>query len=228
MLLIALFAGCAAVAPRPLWDGKLDGPALGIAVKIRTPIWIVNMTPDVVYFVKVDEDKGLLQHDVIVSSHSKGGRFYAMDLKPGTYAAVAAYITFEEPNGEKDGRMTYKKRELMVYFSEELVKRTMTTISEDKVAFMGRFSVYQMPVFMGADPVQKHYARIITPAFLPPGLVRAILGDEYYRGNLIKAENDDGSRDEFFEKMSQDLAHYRRPGLAAPEPVPERMASDAQ
>jgi len=166
--------------------------SLGISVSLIAPIAILRLEPTVVYFAKVDGENGLFQPRVIPSDYSSGGLFYALDVPPGTYVAVGAQV-----GKASDASFT-------VYFSTGLIARTLTTVGGRELAFMGDYWVYMVPGLLGFDEAHEHYAHLITRPQAKPGLLKTLIGGDYYRGILMNYWNDDVKRAAFFRFTKED------------------------
>lgn len=158
-----------------------------------SPLGILRLEPSVVYFAKIDDENGLFQPRLIPSDYSKDGHFYALNVVPGTYAAVGAQIVQNNAPG------------FTIYFSTGIMERSKTTVGGRELAFMGDFWVYMLPGLWGADAAQHHYAGLISPPRLKPGLILSLIRGTYYRGLLLRSRNDDAARDEFLRFAKEDL-----------------------
>lgn len=205
-----LLAGCGGRPRLKPQSWVLNQPTLGITVSLNTPIPILEMTPSVVYFAKVDGESGLLQPRVVASDYSSGGTYYATNVQPGTYVAVGAQVSPEK-----------KGVGFTIYFSTGIMERTRTTVGGRELAFMGDYWVYMIPGLWGADAGQKHYASVITPMRSTPGMLRSLIGDTYYRGVLMRGRNDGKARDAFLRFAKEDLD--RREASVPGVPVAERF-----
>ncbi|MBI2387902.1 MAG: hypothetical protein HYV14_18095 [Elusimicrobia bacterium] len=175
---------------------SFDSANLGISVSLIAPIGILRLEPSVVYFAKVDDENGLFQPRLIPSDRSKDGHFYALNVVPGTYVAVGAQIVQDKAPG------------FTIYFSTGIMERTKTTVGGRELAFMGDFWVYMLPGLWGADAAQHHYAGLIAPPRLKPGLILSLIRGTYYRGILMRSRNDGAARDEFFRFAKEDLDRH--------------------
>ena len=208
-LALLLFGAC--LHPRPVKPlaQTVSGPSLGVRVKLFAPIPIFMIPPRTVYFALIDPDFGNLQGPVIASNYSSGDRYYALDVEPGTYVAVAAHYT----NGQSEGYTTY--------FSSAIVVKSLTAVGPSGLAYLGDYSVYMKPGLRGADAVQAHYAKVLHRKPGAPIVLRLLSGNFSinYRGAALTASNDAKSRDTFLEKAERDLS--RRDEIT-PSPVVAR------
>lgn len=180
---------------------KVDGSNLGISVSMVAPIAIIRLEPSIVYFAKVDVEHGLFQPQVIPSNYSSHGVYYALNVEPGSYVAVGAHIG---PHPEVG---------FTVYFSSSLVERTLTTVGDQELVYMGDHWVYMIPGLWGADAAQNHYLGVIGSPRMKPSLLKlmtgiSIVGDANlpdYRGVMMLSRNDEAKRDEFFRVAKKDL-----------------------
>ena len=210
LILATIFLGGCATVPVPQL-ARPESSGLGIVLKLRTPIGIFSATPNVIYFVKIDNEDGLLQQAIILSNYAKDDRFYFLNIRPGTYAAVAAFFARAAvPAGPPPpgisvsvgvGRTGYT-----TYFSKELVELAKVTVRENDFVFMGSYVVDQSVGLDGADRVQVHYKNVIAPGATSSGFLHLLSGDYHYRGTLIEHKNDEQTRSEFFGNAREDLA----------------------
>lgn len=177
---------------------EMGGAGLGISVRLTLPIGIPGMGPRTVYFVRLDDSGSLLQETIFPSSDSSGYRYYAYDVAPGTYAAVAAHYHL---NG---GGYT-------TLFSQELVERTKVVVGAKDFAFMGDHTVYMGMTMIGADPVQRHYAQRLTLN----ALFRLLTDTTRYRGLPRKTQNDDASAAKFLRLALEDWHRRNSAGAAS-------------
>lgn len=206
-LLALLLCSCTVRMRQRHQPEAFKNASLGISVSLIAPIAILRLEPTVVYFAKIDEQNGLLQPRVIASDYSRGGLFYALDVPPGTYAAVGAQI-----GKANDAAFT-------VYFSTGLMARTITTVGDRELAFMGDFWVYMIPGLLGFDEAREHYARLITRPQAKPSLLKTLLGGDYYRGILMNYWNDEAKRAAFFRFTKEDASRREAsdPGVRVAE-----------
>lgn len=116
--------------PPPPIDSQSS--VIGMWLKMQAPWRIFHTKPSFVYFVKMDDQHGVLtQNHFIRSNYSHGNQVYLLNAEPGTYAAVAAVCE----------RQLGISNEKHYYFSEELIKLTKVTVTPGTVAFMGAFTV---------------------------------------------------------------------------------------
>lgn len=186
---------CACTAPirQRIQPPSVNGSNLGISLSMVAPIGIITLKPTVIYFAKVDMENGLFQPYVIPSNYSSGGLHYALDVQPGTYVAVGAQNVRD------------KNASFTIFFSSSLVERTITTVGDQELAYMGDHWTYMIPGLWGADAAQNHYSRLIAPPRLNAGLLQTLIGDTYYRGVMMRSRNDDEMRDAFFRQAKVDL-----------------------
>jgi hypothetical protein len=193
--------GCAATLPPPK-PADSQRAAIGIAVKTRSPITTFTEKPEMVYFIKVDNDEDLYtQGNFIRSNYAKHGQIYLLNAKPGHYAAVGCYI---------------KKRVTMVteyttFFPKEIIKLTEVTVAPGTTAFMGEYVIDMSLGLEDADECQRHYCQMIAPgAFTDP--VKMTLaplltghGDYYYKGSLHEKHLDKEAEIRF---LNNALEHF--------------------
>lgn len=212
-----ILVGCATVQPVPQLT-RPESSGLGIAIKLRAPITWFSKEPDVIYFAKVDEEQDLLQpqkHQIIQSNYAKDGRVYLLNAPPGTYVAVAAFLSQAPvlpaappgPGVSVSFSIVTGRRGYTTYFPKDVVEQTRIKVGERDFAFMGSYVVDQSVGLGEADPVQTHYSNIIAPGAGRGGLLGQMFsGDYHYRGTNYEVKNDDQTRNEFFGKAREDLA----------------------
>lgn len=205
-----ILGGCATTQPIP----ELSQPqsaGFGIDVALKAPIGIFSAKPDQVYFAKIDGEDGLLQQQVIRSNYSKDGRAYLLNARPGTYVAVAVFLTRAGvPAGPPSpgfsvsvgmGRSGYT-----TYFSKELVELTKVTVRENDFVFMGSYVVDQSVGLEGADGVQTHYKNVIAPGAATGTFLMGLSGNVHYRGTMLERKSDEQARNDFLRNAKQDLS----------------------
>jgi len=210
VLATIVLGGCVTSQPIP----ELSQPqssGLVIDVLLKAPIGIFSAKPDQVYFAKVDGEDGLLQQQIIRSNYSKDGRAYLLNARPGTYVAVAAFLTRAgvpagPPAPGFSISVTMGTSGYTTYFSKELVEQTRVTVRENDFVFMGSYVLDQSTGLEGADAVQAHYKNVIAPGATTNVLLMGMSGNIHYRGTLIERRNDEQTRSEFFKNANEDLA----------------------
>jgi len=188
LLLAILLCGCETVPPIPEMT-RPESSGLGVEVKIG---WQA-LPPDKIYFARIDNEDGLLQQQVFTSNHSKEGRAYLLNARPGTYVAVAAYFV--------SGYV-----QTTWYFSQRLVELTKVTVQESGFAFMGSYDLSESMGLGGADNVQTHYKGVIAPDAPTDLLSMTISSNVQRRASLDGYKNDETSRTDFFLRAKEDLA----------------------
>ena len=154
----------------------------GIGIQIE-PVLTGRLSIGRVYFVKIDDQDGLLQRGVFVSNYIKDYRAYLLNVRPGTYAAVA------EANELSNGV------QMTTYFSKEFVQATKVTIKEGELVFMGSYQVETSGGLDGADELQLHYVNVI-----------GLTARRHARGTLREVKNNEASRIDFLVRAKEDLA----------------------
>ncbi len=205
-----ILGGCATTQPIP----ELSQPqsaGFGIDVTIKAPIGIFSAKPDQIYFVRIDDESGLLQQQIIRSNYSKSSRAYLLNARPGSYVAVAAFFSRAgapagPPSPGFSVSVTTGRSGYTTYFSKELVEHTKVTIREDDFVFMGSYVVDQSVGLEGADGVQTHYKNVIAPGAATGILLMGLSGDVHYRGTMLERKNDEQARNDFFRNAKEDLA----------------------
>lgn len=207
----ALFlSGCATTQPIP----ELSQPqsaGFGIDVSLKAPIGIFSARPDQIYFAKIDNDNGLLQQQIVRSNYSKGGRAYLLNARPGTYVAVAAFVSRAgapagPPSPGFSVSVTTGRSGYTTYFSKELVELTRITVRENDFAFMGSYMVDESVGLEGADGVQTHYKNVVAPGAATGMFLMGLTGDVHYRGTMLERKSDEQARNDFLRNAKEDLA----------------------
>jgi len=210
-ILVALLATGCASTPIPRMEDP-QASAIGIQVETQAPVGIFSNNPDRVFFVRIDDEGGITQNQVIPSNYAIDGRIYLLNAKPGKYAAVAAFRSqagspfapAAQPGFSVSvsvGRTGYT-----TYFSKELIEATTVDVGRGEIAFMGSYLVRQSLGLTDADPTQSHYAELIAPGTSKSGLGRLLSGDYHYRGAIREAKRDEDTRTEFLRRSRDDLA----------------------
>lgn len=204
-------SGCVTPLPVPKLDAEKNS-GIGISVALRPPIPLFSQEPQIVYFVKLDNESELRQPVVIRSSYSKDGRVYLLNVPSGDYAAIAAFFYrpvpapmpgFPPPPHALGGRLGF-----VTYFPEEMVKQTRVRLERGQFAFAGNYVVDQSFCCKNADPIQRHYAVVLswrtTSDWRDPERIYSI--DMTYSGSIREAKRDAASAAFFFGRAKDDLA----------------------
>jgi hypothetical protein len=211
LLLIVLLGVGGATAQVPMADDAQAG-VVAIEVELEPPIGLFSQKPDRVFFVRIDAEGGLTQHQVMPSSLAKDGRFYLLGAKPGAYAAVAALrmqSALPLPMGAAPGAgvsVSIGRTGYTTYFAQELIDTTKVELGSAGFAFMGSYRVKQAVGLQGAEPIQLHYAELISPGVAKSGAVHLLSGDYHFRGAALDAKRMADVRTEFMRKAQVDLA----------------------
>lgn len=195
MMVVALLCSCA--------NQQLPGMSqphaavLAIDMTLRQPMGDVRSKPNAVYFAKIDGDGGLLQKQIIRANYIKDGRAYLLNAAPGTYVAVAAYVS---------PPMLVTSTDSITYLSKELVEKSKTGVGDGEVAFMGSFEVTQAAWLDKADEVQMHYRDVLSPRE-SKGLIAEYLNKiTTYRGLPGVSGNEETARNSFVRNAKKDFA----------------------
>ncbi|QLC73826.1 hypothetical protein LPB260_24260 [Pseudomonas sp. LPB0260] len=191
-----LLAGCATSPSIPAIS-QPSASALVVDLTLNAPVSVFTNKPDQVYFVRVDNQDGLLQQSIIRSNFVKDGRAYLLNARPGTYAVVGAF--FLPPM--QAARSTYT-----TYFSRAIVEQSVVTVHENQFVVMGRYVVNTSVGLDGADETQEHYKNVIAPGEATGLLAMSFGGAVHYRGVLHQLNNDEKTRNEILRLARQDLA----------------------
>lgn len=210
-VVLAIFlGGCATSQPIPdLLQPQSSG--LGIEITLQAPVAIFTSSPSQVFFAKTDGEDGLLQQSIYRSNYVKDGRAYLLNAKPGTYAAVATFVSRDSvpaapPPPGISVSMTVGRTGYTTYFSKELLEQTKVTVGESDFVFMGKYVIGESTGLEGADAIQIHYQNVIAPGATTGGILHLMSGDYHYRGDLVERNNDKETREEFFLNAKKDLA----------------------
>jgi len=174
--------------PKPPEMAGAQPAGLGISIRIvRMP---PSPLPDAAYFAKVGDRADVLSSDrVVQSNYASGNNLYLLNAEPGLYAAVAASYT--------DQLSAYSSFTRVLYFPEDLIKKTIVEVKPGGVAYMGTYEV-KIPMLAGfgsADRAQSHYrSQMETGSAQPlPATERS-------------SARTPASEEEFFRKAKEDLA----------------------
>ena len=220
---MCLFSGCAATIPPPDPAGS-ESSALGIALKMRSPVKIVSKKPDLVFFARVEEGediKDLLRKwDLVPSTMTDGEDVYALNIAPGTYVAVAAtYGADPPPPGLRAelveiapgispelveyvrGDNTYRN-----YLSRGLIEKSMITVEPGTFAFAGRLVGDQSVTFGEGDGMQWHFMKVLEgKATSESGLMSALGGEYSKRIDTHETDHSAETERKFLEKAREKL-----------------------
>lgn len=210
ILSVLLIAGCASMPVPKMADPQTA--VVGIQIETQVPIGIFSQKPDVVYFVKIDNEGDITQNQVIPSNFAKDGRIYLLNARPGKYAAVAAFRSqagspfTPAPQPGVNVSVSIGKTGYTTYFSKELIEATKVDVGPGEVVFMGSYIVKQSVGLTDAEPIQSHYANLLAPGSSKSGFGHLLSGDYHYRGAVGEAKRDNDARTEFIKKARDDLA----------------------
>lgn len=205
-----LIAGCTAIPVPKMADPQMS--IIGIQIETQAPVGIFSHKPDVAYFVKIDNEGGISQNQVIPSNFTKDGRIYLLNARPGQYAAVAVFrsqsgVPFAPaPQPSISVSATVGKTGYTTYFSKELIEATKVSVVPGEVIFMGSYVVKQSVGLEDAEPIQNHYANLLAPGASKGGFGHLLSGDYHYRGITGEARRDNDARTEFIKRARGDLA----------------------
>ena len=160
VILLCLFLGCAGKIPHRTLDNT---SVLSITVGISGRASLLNyekINSERIFFIRIDNEYDSLQKQKVIISNYKIEPFmvgfqmdnidsFCFDLEPGTYAAVAA-----EGIGANSNAQYY------IYFSKEMIKKTIVTLKENSIIYIGEFDFEDVSYnnqMKGADEVQLYY-----------------------------------------------------------------------
>jgi hypothetical protein len=164
ILSVLLITGCASTPIPKIADPQ--SAVVAIQIETQAPIGIIRQNPDVVYFVKIDNEGDITQNQVIPSNFAKDGRVYFLNARPGKYAAVAAFrsqsgVPFASaPQPGVSASVTIGATGYTTYFSKELIESTRVDVAPGALAFMGSYIVRQSVGLSDAEAIQNHYANL--------------------------------------------------------------------
>lgn len=214
-VVLVLFAslalvGCATPMPVPKLEQQ-ESSAVGMAVKTRAPLGWPTEEPQVVFFVKLDGDRGIRQLSIMRSNYAKDGRIYLLNVPPGDYAAVASFyaknpIPAAPAQPGLSVSVSIGRTGYTTYFPEELVEQTRVSVGKGQFVFAGSYVVSTSVGLTEADPIQLHYAEVIAPGIPKSGVGHMFSGDYHYRGSIHESKRDDDAKSEFLMKAREDLA----------------------
>lgn len=209
ILSLLLLSGCAATSVPRMTDPQAS--IVGIEMTTLAPIGIFSQKPDRVYFVRIDDEKEILQNEIIASNFARDGRIYLLGARPGQYAAVAVYkalsgVPFASaPQPGVSVSVAVGKTGYTTYLSKELIEATKVNAEPGELGFMGSYVVKQSVGLSDAEPIQDHYANLIAPGSPKTGLANLLSGDYQYRGMAVEARRDGNTTSEFLDRAREDL-----------------------
>jgi hypothetical protein len=212
LFVLSLFfvAGCASMPVPKMTDPQAS--VIGIQVETRAPVGVFSHKPDAAYFVKIDGEGDVVQNQLIPSNFAKDGRIYLLNAKPGTYAAVAVFRSQagapfgSAPQPGISVSLRVGKTGYTTYFSKELIEATKANVAAGEIAFMGSYVVKQSVGLADAEPIQNHYANLLSPGSARSGIGNLLSGDYHYRGGASEVKRDENTRKEFTKNARDDLA----------------------
>jgi hypothetical protein len=211
-LFVLVLLGTGAAAAQAANADDTQAGVIGIEVELEPPIGMFSQKPDRIYFVRIDAEGELAQHQVIPSSLAKDGRVYLLGAKPGRYAAVAAFraqAAVPLPFGTATGpgvSVSIGRTGYTTYFAKDLIDTTRVELGSGGFAFMGSYRVKQSVGLQGAEPIQAHYAELISPGASKTGAVQLFGGDYHFRGVALDTKPVADTRTDFLSKAQRDLA----------------------
>jgi len=186
---------------------------IGLTMKFAAPIG-PREKAEVVYFIKIEEDSNLLEvKSVIRSTFYEGNQIYLTEVKPGKYAIVAT--------GKEKVVPYYGDVELTVYFSEDLIKKTIVTVNASDFVYMGNYYIKtkMLQPNKDLDKAQLHYYRLITGDLDIPSYLSQTIGTKWhYRGLFKKLENTKTDKNDF---IMEALKHFQ--GMEQEEIIKKKM-----
>jgi len=210
ILSVLFVTGCASMPVPKMTEPQAS--VIGIQVETRAPVGVFSHKPDAAYFVKIDGEGDVVQNQLIPSNFSKDGRIYLLNAKPGAYAAVAVFRSQagspfgSAPQPGISVSVRVGKTGYTTYFSKELIEATKTNVAAGEIAFMGSYIVKQSVGLADAEPIQNHYANLLSPGSSKSGFGNLLSGDYHYRGSASDVKRDDNTRKEFIKNARDDLA----------------------
>lgn len=178
------FLGCATKSPAPL-DDESSVLAINVGVGFHSNLTTFDcFRPEIVYFIKLDADNNIMSDDLIESTMNVeawwGDNFigrnttYLFNLKPGKYAAVAAYGYGYISNGN-----------VIYLFSEEMIRSSIVEVKTGSFVYMGAFLSEQGSLFKRfdtADNIQKFYFNKLSSIYKEHGglLSGHLFSEEYF------------------------------------------------
>jgi hypothetical protein len=187
ILLSGFLLGCASIP-------SLEDPrssAIGISFETHVPIF--GHQPEIVFFVRIENDGDIVQSQVIRSNFARKGRLYLLNAPPGQYVAIAS------------GRSDLYGRYLTL-FSKELIESTRVEVVSGKLAFMGSYFLREPPGMGSAEPIQNHYAELLAPGLAESKVKQFLFWTHLYRGRMQKGRRDEAARAEFLAESTEDFA----------------------
>ncbi len=171
------YAGSDPPPPSEPIDSEIG--ALGMYLKMRSPIRILKLQPQLVFFARLEEGEGIedldRKTDLIPSTFVDGYHVYLLDVPPGTYVAVAAIYWKEYPPDLIEiplfsvGPLTFeyyleflnRPDTFRHYFTKQLIEETKTTSRSRSFSFMGKFVADVTSKLKTADEIQRHFMQML-------------------------------------------------------------------
>ena len=213
LLVPILLVGCAS-------NIKVTQPtsssAAGVAIKIPSScIPLLPCASPTVTFARLGEDGNILSDETYQTTIMKADHYYLLNVKPGTYVAVAAAYSRGMSTSTSSGNVTVGIKRTFgenILFSEELVRQTKIEVVSGELAIMGEydFSVEGRMAFApsaaqflkNADAVQAHYAKTIDPDMESRGVTSSI---KFYRGTFKSSATDTETKQKLLDKANQHI-----------------------
>ena len=208
LILIPLLtlAACAGLPAPKAFDH--ESSAIGISLNMHAHVKIFSVTPEVVFFVKLDkDDKPYNSTEVIQSNYAKDNQFYLLNAAPGRYAAVAAFYHTEKGNPN----MPSQDSAFRHYFPKEVVEQSIVTVAPGTFQFMGHYRIETSVGFDSPDEAQLHYSKLLEPkgtVSLGKNILSAMLGggmQASYTGTLKTSNRTKQAKEDFFEAAKKQL-----------------------
>ncbi|MEJ2158737.1 MAG: hypothetical protein P8X96_25700 [Desulfobacteraceae bacterium] len=156
--------GCAATPPKQQIS---DSSAAAIRVGVKLHYSFISaefFAPDVVFLVKLKNKGDSLKQKILISTNYRYESLAAnllpdsidcflLDIEPGIYAAIGAL-----------GKGRNSQADILVFFPEEMVRKTITLVESNKMYFMGRYILkYGSSVngFQKPDELQAYYYKLL-------------------------------------------------------------------
>ncbi len=165
-------SSCAGIPPKAAHP-EASAVAITVSMTVHTHLttWAA-FEPERVYFIRLTEgdinDAALKKKEAYYSNYHAatlatkrrfgGPLSFAMNLKAGRYAAVAAVGTA--------GRHSYEKS-VLVLFPREMVTASVITLEPGTISYMGAFeleTVSHLSDPKEMDDIQRHYLGLICPS----------------------------------------------------------------
>jgi len=146
---------------------KNNSAALGITIDFSVlPDHYETFDVVQVYFIKLANKEDALTKDIIYKSNCISSfnlpvtATYFLDIEPGFYAAVGAIGRWSYNHADRKYEKYWAKFDSLIYFPEQMVKKTITEVKSNTMTYMGNFvlsDVSLLEKMHNSDELQIYY-----------------------------------------------------------------------